>query len=246
MDYEILATELLKIACYGLVGWICGVWIRWKSIKVNYTRKINFFALFLTPILISRIYPYEPTPQGTVLRVGFFISFLLLFIKPIRDRISFLKTIFLSWDRPEDQPHTLFWLSTQLIAGYAILIPMDVLFNQYGFANLVLIPVLVHGIGDGLAEPVGVRFGRHKYAARAFFSKRRYTRSLEGSACVLIAAFLIIFLFRSSFNTPQFIVALLTVPILMTLAEAVSPHTWDTPLLYLSGFSALWGIKIFI
>jgi dolichol kinase len=127
-----------------------------------------------------------PIKKGTVLRIGFFIAFLFLFIKPIRDRISFLKTIFLSWDRPEDRPHTLFWLSTQLIVGYAVLIPMDALFKQYGFANLVLIPVLVHGIGDGLAEPVGVRFGRHKYATRSLFSKRRYTRSIEGSACVLI------------------------------------------------------------
>jgi phytol kinase len=123
---------------------------------------------------------------------------------------------------------------------------MNVIFKQFQFSNLIFIPVLVQGIGDGLAEPVGVRFGKHKYLTKGFLTNRLYTRSIEGSACIFIVGIFAIIIFKSSFDTLQFIAALLTVPIFMTVAEAISPHTWDTPLMYLSGFGALFGIKIFI
>jgi hypothetical protein len=40
----------------------------------------------------------------------------------------------------------------------------------------------ITGVGDGLAEPVGIWLGKHKYKTRSCFSPRRYTRSWEGSA----------------------------------------------------------------
>jgi dolichol kinase len=150
--------------------------------------------------------------------------------------------MFLSYDRPEDRPHTMFWLTTQLLAGYAVLIPMRILFQKLGFAELVFIPVLVHGLGDGLAEPVGVRFGKHKYSCRALFSKRRYTRSLEGSACVFLAGVAAVLLFQASFTPLQLFGALLIVPAAITLAEALSPHTWDAPYMFLVGAESLLGI----
>jgi dolichol kinase len=98
--------------------------------------------------------------------------------------------------------------------------------------------VLVAGIGDGLAEPVGVRFGRHTYRTRALFTDRTYTRSLEGSACVLASGFLAVFLLRSQLDPTQLVLALAIIPLAMTLAEAWSPHTWDGPFLYLVGGSS--------
>jgi hypothetical protein len=44
---------------------------------------------------------------------------MLFFIKPVRKRLALAGTMFLSYDRPEDRPHTMFWLTTQLLAGYA-------------------------------------------------------------------------------------------------------------------------------
>lgn len=242
MNASFWIAEPLKIASLALIAWVCGLLARHRNVKVNYTRKINFFALYLVPLLVDHVFPYEPTPLESVLRAVFFMLFLLFLTAPFRERIPPAATMFLSYDRPEDRPFTMVWLTTQLIAGYAVLIPMSWVFRQLELSELMFIPVLVHGIGDGLAEPVGVRFGRHKYAARALFSDRRYTRSLEGSACVLVAGILAVVAFNGSFTTEQFVVALLTVPLLMTLAEAFSPHTWDTPLMLLSGSLALFGI----
>ena len=63
-----------------------------------------------------------------------------------------------------------------------------------------MVPILVSGIGDGLAEPVGVRFGRLKYKTYALFSKIKYERTVEGSACVFITSIIVIIFFQSSFT----------------------------------------------
>ncbi|MCK4280746.1 MAG: hypothetical protein KAX10_01415 [Candidatus Lokiarchaeota archaeon] len=44
-----------------------------------------------------------------------------------------------------------------------------------------------------------------------------------------------IVIFSFSFSPNQFIVALITISILMTLAKAFAPHSWDNPFLSISG-----------
>jgi len=109
---------------------------------------------------------------------------------------------------------------------------------------LLLIPILINGLGDGLAEPIGVRFGKHHYQTRALFSQRTYTRSLEGSACVFISAVLAILLFADQFSQLQLVIALTIIPPIMTLTEAISPHTWDSPFLYLIGGLLVIGVDL--
>jgi phytol kinase len=238
-------AELLKMAIIGGLSFGCGLLVKNRGVKVNYTRKVNFFALYLVPMLVDALVPTVNTVGAQAVRALFLISFMAFFTKPVRARVGFADTMFLSYDRPEDRPHTMFWLTTQLFAGYAVIIPMQILFRKLGFAELIFIPILVHGLGDGLAEPVGIRFGRHKYSTRAFFNKRRYTRSLEGSSCVFLAGVFSVLAFHGAFTTPQFTAALLIVPLGMTLAEAFSPHTWDTPYMFLVGTLSLLGIMKF-
>ena len=59
---------------------------------------------------------------------------------------------------------------------------------------------------------------------------------------MFVVSILVLFAYRDQFTSTQFIVALLTVPLGMTLAEAVSPHTADGPLLALVGCGMLLGI----
>ena len=61
-----------------------------------------------------------------------------------------------------------------------------------------------------------------------------FVRSLEGSACVFLSAMLSVFAVYSEWgNTTRFVIALAIVPITMTAAEAFSPHTCDTPFIFL-------------
>ena len=238
-------SEALIFFGLGLVAYLCGLLARHRNVRVSYTWKVNFFALFLVPTLLTYLIPYEASLVTKTLRTVSFILFLGIFPRPVRERIVFVATMFLSYDRPEDRPFTLLWLTTQIVGGYLVVVPMSMYFAKYGLSELMSIPILIHGLGDGFAAPVGVRFGKHKYTTWALFSRRKYTRSLEGSACVLVAGVLVVAAFYASFTPIQFAAAMLTIPLLMTFAEAVSPHTWDTPLMFLVGGLSLLVIKSF-
>jgi len=239
-----LLSQAVKGLLLYLIQYGNGLLVRHAGVRVNYTRKINHFALFFIPMYLDRVFAYENSLGLFVLGSFLVIVTLAIYVKPVRERVPFVATMFLSFDRPEDRPRTLLWLSTQITTGFLVIIPMIILFAQKGLLDLVLIPILINGIGDGLAEPVGVRFGKHKYEAYALFTDKKYVRSLEGSACVFITSILVVAFHFAYFTQPQFIVALVALPFLMTLAEALAPHTWDTPFLFFVGYSSLFLISL--
>jgi dolichol kinase len=234
--------QLSVVASLLVIPYCAGLLVRYKGVKVNYTRKINHFALFFVPVFLRAIFPYELHFERFLVGCLVGACVLVLYIKPIRDRVPLVETMFLSFDRPEDRPHTLWWLFTQVVASYLVLIPAVIIFTRIGLEGLIYIPLMIVAFGDGLAEPVGVRFGKHKYATYAFFSEKKYVRSFEGSACVFIASLIIVAVFYASFTQTQFVLALLLIPPLMTVVEAFSPHTWDTPTLNFAGYCALYLI----
>ena len=244
MIEEVFFRLIIQAAILFLVAYTSGNLVYYKGVKVNYTRKINHFALFSIPFLLDNFFPVEASIESLLLGSFLAVFGLIIYIKPIRDHSSIISRMFLSFDRPEDRPNTLLWLSTQLIAGYLILIPIIIYFYKIGYGALILVPILVNGIGDGLAEPVGVRFGRLKYKTYALFTKIKYERTIEGSACVFFTSIIVIIFFRSEFTSSELILAIILFPIIMTLAEAFAPHTWDTPFLFLFGYSSLFIIKI--
>jgi dolichol kinase len=222
--------------------YVNGLLVERYNIKVNYTRKVyHFFVIFyaLYGYLVIR---YEPTPTtdsiwGLVTTLSWFI-----YLPALRERVPFIRTMFRSLDRPEDRPYTLRWIFLQFVLGFAIIIPMSFALAGLGQRHLIGIPTLINGFGDGLAEPIGVRFGKHKYQVRALFTDKRYTRSLEGSLCVLLSGFFAVLVYQASFTPTQLAVALATIPLAMTLAEAFSPHTVDTPSLFLVGTVSVYAI----
>tara|TARA_R110000782_G_scaffold18459_4_gene50776 strand:+ start:363 stop:1106 length:744 start_codon:yes stop_codon:yes gene_type:complete len=244
IDISFVTNLAVQILSLWVIQYLTGNLVFYKNVKVGYTRKINHFCLFFIPIYLETVIPYEQSIKGLLLKSIIIMLCLLIYIAPSRSRVPIFARMFLSFDRPEDRPNTLLWLSTQIAAGYLIIIPAIILFESKGIASLLLIPILIAGIGDGLAEPVGIRFGKHKYKTHALFSKIKYERSIEGSMCVLITSIITIMVFQSSFTDTGFIVALLTIPIVMTLTEAWSPHTWDTPTLFLIGYFNLYLVSL--
>jgi len=235
-------SQLVEIAGLTAVGYLAGVLVTRHGIRVNYTRKMVHFTAFFLPVLVTVQFPFQPTGTTTLVSGGILLLLLALLIEPLRSRSFFLMTVFRSFDRPEDRPYTLRWLTTQLAAGYAVIIPFGVLFNRMEMLHLIYIPILISGIGDGLAEPVGVRFGRRRFKVPALFSERQYERSLEGSACVFFTGVAVLLFFRESFTATQLILALAVIPLAMTLTEARAPHTWDQPFLFLTGAAAVLAI----
>ena len=244
MNDPVLLKGVIQTVILFSIQYVSGSLVYYKGIKVNYTRKINHFALFFVPMFLDKFIPVKPSLELLIIGSILAVAGLIIYIKPVRIKSNFIQRMFLSFDRPEDRPNTLLWLSTQTAFGFLVLIPFIILFYTSGYEYLIIIPILVNGIGDGLAEPIGVRFGKHKYQTYALFSKVKYERTLEGSACVFITSVVVILFFQSGFTSSEFIYVIIIFPIVMTLSEAFAPHTWDTPFLFLFGYSTIYLIKI--
>ena len=174
--------------------------------------------------------------------------FAMIFYRSSRERFSACAYIFLSQDRREDRPDTLIFQVTEDIVRFAIYFPFKLLVvDLVGSKALIFIPIAINNIGDGLAEPVGVAFGKHKYTTTALyhkgkFFKSKFTRSFEGSSCVLLTSFAVISANYHAFGTTQFWITFSILPFLMTIAEAKAPHTNDGPFLALVGCGFLTAV----
>ncbi|MGK3983839.1 hypothetical protein WME99_12425 [Sorangium sp. So ce136] len=237
--------QVINVLILYTSQYIAGTLVVKRNLKVNYSRKIIHFSSFFAPVFVTALMPVKVTYSTTNMFWGSLVALgsMVVYMKPIRERSAIVMRMFQGMDRPEDRPHTLRWLYTQMLAGFVVLVPAVLYLESKGLMMLSLIPLLINGLGDGLAEPVGVRWGKHKYKVRALFTDKTYTRSLEGSACVFFTAILLLLMFKDSFTTPQLVILLLVVPIAETLAEALSPHTWDTPFIFLMGFGPLILVK---
>lgn len=221
---------LINILLFLGMAYLLGQLVKRHAWPVGYTRKILAFVVLLAPFGILALWPRwfaEPSlPAGLI---GYLICIGLL-TSPLRRRAEFLRTAFAAIDRPEDQPLTILWLVTSFLA-------MMVVVGMWLFllpAHYLFVALFISGVGDALAEPVGIAFGRHKYQTRALWTDRTYTRSLEGSACVLVSGFVAITILvglgpANQFSGAEIVLAGLLIPLAGALAEARSPHTWDQP-----------------
>jgi len=112
--------------------------------------------------------------------------------------------------------------------------------------DLLALPLIITAFGDGLAEPIGIRFGKRKYKTRDLFGDRIYTRSYEGSSMVFLSSIVALIAFNNLFLRKELICLFAVLPLLMTTTEAHSPHTWDNPFLYLVGGLAIYFIVLLL
>ena len=204
------------------------------GVKVNYTRKVIHMSYFLWPQLLdNELLEYDKDKYTEFWNVWIILFLLLLVSEEIRNRVPIITTMFKAVDRPEDTPYTLIWFSSQIITTLIVLLPFSVYFSRIDKSSLIFIPILINALADGLAEPVGITFGKHKYKTTACLSSVKYERSYEGSFCVFIVSFIIILCYLPYMYINQFLFCLMSIPALTTITECYSPHTWDSPLITL-------------
>lgn len=218
--------------CYATY-YSCGKLVEMFHTRVAYTRKLMHFVTFALPWTLQHAFGLQAN-----LKVAIIASFLvplhmLIFVEPIRRRSKFVATMFRGFDRPEDRPYTLWWMITQFVAAYFVYVALYGAMIYRHVTEWMIIPLLIMAIGDGLAEPVGVRFGKHPYTTTALNGKRTYRRTWEGSACVFITGIIVVLCLTHWFTPRQLIAALLVLPASGTLLEAKAPHTWDQPVMLL-------------
>lgn len=206
------AALLWAAACLMLAGFL-KTRRHWKT---GYTRKVFHFLIFGSVAAIHWIWG----TSGVCLFGG--MTTLVIAYALFRGPGHFM---YEAMAREKDEPRQTHYI----VVPYFATLTGGLISNIF-FPNTVVFGYLVAGLGDAIAEPVGTRFGKHKYNVPAIRGVRA-VRSLEGSGSVLIVSALA--LIACLALSPQFglsgrslLIAIL-IAVISTLVEAVSPHGWD-------------------
>jgi phytol kinase len=191
-----------------------------RGLRTGYTRKIFHFVIFSSAALVQSLWG---TPALFVFGGA---TSLVIFYAVFRGAGNLL---YEAMARERDEPHRTYFI----VAPYFATLIGGVVSNVL-FGPTAVVGYLTAGLGDAIGEPVGVRFGRHRYRVPSLRSVKT-TRSLEGSVAVFLVCIGAIAL--GLFLSPHLHVtstALYMVPLLAlacALVEAVSPHGWDNAFL---------------
>lgn len=248
-DHYFALYITLFFGIFSLTAIIGGCLVTYCNVDVMYTRKfIHFFSFFL-PFGLFELIPFEKTITTYLLTFcATFVAYMPL-LEGIRELkcMWFARIAFSSFDRKQDRPLTLLWAVSQSFSAYISLLPTAIVLEKvFGAGKYIMLPLFTVAIGDGLAEIVGRKIGRHKYRTQAMCTRKVYTRSIEGSLCVFVTCVVTIAILYGTerkWNWVQLLVAELLIPFIMTVVEAYAPHSWDNA--FLLGTGGLLTIGIF-
>lgn len=142
-----------------------------RGMRAPYTRKVFHFAIFTMAGVVHLLWGLPG-----VATYGAVVAAAVLYAAWRGDGFPFYEALARPTDAPRRTLFVLVPLATTALGG--------VVANLL-FGDLALIGYLVAGWGDAVGEPVGTRWGRHRYRVPSLAGVAA-TRSLEGSAAVLL------------------------------------------------------------
>lgn len=200
---------------YGMAAaWLAG-WLRvQKQWRVGYTRKLFHFLIFTAAGVLQLVWALP-----VVVVFGTAISLLVLWAVYKGARSPF----YLALARPSDAPKEKLFILIPLLTTAA----GGVLANLF-FGHWAAIGYLVGGWGDAVGEPVGSRWGYHRYRVPSMAGVAA-TRSLEGSAAVFGVSAVVAFLGLQAQGLMPGTALLnaLLIALAATAIEAISTHGLD-------------------
>lgn len=149
---------------------------KYRQVRTPYTRKIFHFLIFST----AGIFQFRFGLPLVVL-FGSIVSLFVLAAVLAGEGFVFYEALARQTDRPYRTLFVLVPLFTTALGGVLI----NIFFPKFAF-----IGYLVGGWGDAVGEPVGTRWGRHRYAVPSLMGVPAQ-RSFEGSAAVVLVSSLV-------------------------------------------------------
>jgi len=233
---EIPVAAAISAAMILASGILSGLLKRRGGWPTGYTRKLFHFLIFFTAI---GLHLWGGMPAVNVLGLGMGIYVILVV------RAGAGNLFFEALAREKDSPRR----------GYFVVLPYLTtaaggLLSNWLFGAFAVMGYLVGGAADAVAEPVGVRFGRHRYRVLSLRKVQTAERSIEGSLSVLAVSVILSALFFSVyFHLP--VSRSLLIAVLLSMAvmfvEAASPHGADNLTIQVTAsglaylFIRLWG-----
>ena len=209
-----------------------------RSWRDGYTRKLNHMGHGLWAALtIAFLPPAQLFPTVTLATV---LVALIYAVSALVSRPWYLRGIVRGSLRDRDVPHARFFFFLPLIVGNIGIVAAFALFPP----DAARAAILVVAIGDGLAEPVGLKFGATTtYRVRDVIFRTTNTKSLAGNAVVALSALVVgMTVMWGQAAIGRLFVASLGFAILMATLEAVSPRGLDNFILTVAGAAFMNGV----
>lgn len=159
----------------GLLAAGASSWLRARGVRVAYTRKVFHFAVFSGAAAVHVVWDLPGTNA-----YGATVAALVLLAVWAGDGHPFYEAL----ARDSDRPHRALFVVVPLVMTAVGGLASALLAGPYASVGY-----LVAGWGDAVGEPVGSRWGKHRYRVPSLAGVPA-ERSLEGSAAVLGAAWL--------------------------------------------------------
>lgn len=219
---EILLLSPLIIIYVLLVAILACYLKKYRQVRTPYTRKIFHFLIFTT----ASIFQFR-FGLSLVVLFGCIVSLFVLAAVLAGEGFIFYEALARDTDRPHRTLFVLVPLFTTALGGVLI----NIFFPAFSF-----IGYLVGGWGDAVGEPVGTRWGKHRYAVPSLMGVAAQ-RSLEGSAAVAVVSTAVAFggLYTAGYPVPTALGAALACGLGSMAVEAVSNHGLDNLTIQVAG-----------
>ncbi len=204
-----------------------------RGVRVGDTRKIFHFVVFSAATVLAATLG---TPGVNLL--GGITAGIVGFALLRGDGHAFYEAL----ARPEDRPRRSLLILLPFLATAAGGIIALALFERFAVVGFA-----VGGFGDAVAEPIGIRYGRHRYRVPRLGGAPSSTRSVEGSAAVFAASSIAAAIALSILG-PSASVAIGVVPAALligaaaAIVEAISPHGLDNLTIQITAAATAYGL----
>jgi phytol kinase len=229
----VLGVVFLLIAA---AAYVAGALKRYAGWKTGYTRKLLHFIVFFSA---AGLHLWGGMPAVNVLGIGMGV-FVLLAV-----RAGDGNFFFEAMAREKDFPRK----------GYFIIVPylstaLGGLCANFLFGSSAVMGYIICGAADAVAEPVGVRFGKHVYRVPSLRRVKVSERSIEGSLSILVVSLVFSFFFFSFFYgmaNQHALAASALLSLVVVFVEAFSFHGADNFTIQVTAagmtelFLILWG-----
>lgn len=218
-----IAVVVVGTFVVGNVAWL----LRQRGLRDGFSRKLNHFILSaLSGVCLFGL----PDESFVPTAVAASVLVLLVYVWSAHSSYEFVSRVIRSNVRDRDGEKGNFFVFLPLLTGqiatYSALALVSPLYAKVAFCAM--------GLGDGLAEPVGLRFGKRRYSVYDPVWRVQNTKSIEGSSAVFsvsLISCLVALWFGGSAHGWELILVSLAFSALMTVVEALSPRGLDNMLI---------------
>ena len=208
-----LVAPLALVYALGLALLVGRLRLR-RGVPAPYTRKLFHFAVFTMATVVQLVWGLP----GVVV-FGSVFALVVAYAVHRGDGYPLYEAL----ARPTDAPRRGLFIIIPLVTTVLGGVVSNVLFLRYAY-----IGYLVCGWGDAVGEPVGTRWGRHRYSVPSMLGVPS-TRSLEGSLAVFTAGTLATALALGAMDlaAPSILLIAVGAGAAGALIEAISTHGLD-------------------